>query len=245
MENTHIYLKNGPQAILLLHAYTGSPNDVGLLARRLGRDGYTVLAPLFSGHGTFDPIDILDEGPDVWWEDAKKAMDFLRKEGYEHLLVFGLSLGGIYAIRLLETYPDYFIGGGSFSSPLIASKNHEIYPNFLRYCEYLYKKNGIVGESLDKKLATLNEPLKKQLADIATMTEYVSNHLYKIDVPVFLGQSGLDEMIDATSVYEAASKLSAINHEVHWYANSTHVLTISKDRQEFEQDVCQFIKKLV
>ena len=47
-----LYIKKGKRAVLLFHAYTGSPNDVRMLARRLERENYTVLAPMFSGHGT-------------------------------------------------------------------------------------------------------------------------------------------------------------------------------------------------
>ena len=36
-----IYFKNGKRAVLLLHAYTGSPNDVRMLARQLEKENYT------------------------------------------------------------------------------------------------------------------------------------------------------------------------------------------------------------
>ncbi|WP_373748590.1 alpha/beta hydrolase, partial [Jeotgalibaca porci] len=42
----------GPRAVLLLHAYTGSANDVRMLGRHLQREGYTVYAPNFSGHAS-------------------------------------------------------------------------------------------------------------------------------------------------------------------------------------------------
>lgn len=45
--------------MLLLHAYSGSPNDVRMLARYLEKSEYTVYAPLFTGHGTLAPQDIL------------------------------------------------------------------------------------------------------------------------------------------------------------------------------------------
>ena len=40
------------------HAYSGSPNDVRMLARFLEKADYTVYAPLFKGHGTMEPYDI-------------------------------------------------------------------------------------------------------------------------------------------------------------------------------------------
>ena len=43
------FFEAGPRAVLLLHAYTGSANDVRLLRRFLERNGYTVYAPNFTG----------------------------------------------------------------------------------------------------------------------------------------------------------------------------------------------------
>jgi esterase/lipase len=36
-----------------------SPNDVRMLARFLEKLDYTIYAPLFTGHGTSDPLDFL------------------------------------------------------------------------------------------------------------------------------------------------------------------------------------------
>ncbi|MGY3765266.1 alpha/beta hydrolase [Vagococcus vulneris] len=245
MENKQIYFTGGTQAVLLLHAYTGSPNDVRMLARRMEREGYTVLAPLFSGHGTQDPMYILHQHPNIWWQDAIEAKDFLKSEGYEKIIVFGLSLGGIYAIRLIEEFTEDVLGGGSFSSPLIAERNHDIFPNFLKYCELVYQKNGLSAVEIAEKLKAIDSPLRNQLHEIAIMTQRVTDQLSTIKYPIFLAQSGQDEMVDAKSVYDAASYLTNINHEVHWYADSTHVLTVSRNRKEFENDVIHFIEKIV
>lgn len=59
---TPLFFEQGPHAVILLHAYSGSSNDMRLLARRLESENYTVLAPIFTGHATGDPADILREG---------------------------------------------------------------------------------------------------------------------------------------------------------------------------------------
>jgi Esterase/lipase len=46
---TPFFFEQGPQAVILLHAYSGSSNDVRLLARFLQRHDYTVYAPIFTG----------------------------------------------------------------------------------------------------------------------------------------------------------------------------------------------------
>lgn len=239
-----LYFKVGQRAILLLHAYTGSPNDVRMLARRLERAGYTVYAPMFSGHGTENPMDILKETADKWWRDAQDAVQFLQEEGFDEIAVFGLSMGGMYAMRLLGEYPEWFVGGGAFSSPLVPDQAHNIYPNFLKYCEFMFKKMPLTDYERVTKLESVKAPLSTQLAGINQSTKRVHESLPSIKLPVFLAQSGLDEMVQADLVYDAGKALAQSKHQINWYPKSTHVITVSKERQLFEQDVLGFVEHL-
>lgn len=47
---------------------------------------YTVYTPMFSGHGTTNPEDILNQGIQQWRADAKAAIEFLKEKGYQKLL---------------------------------------------------------------------------------------------------------------------------------------------------------------
>ena len=51
-------------------------------------------------------------------------------------------------------------------------------------------------------------------------------------------------MIDSSGVYEVGKLLKKTYHEIHWYAKSTHVITISKERQLFEKDVAAFLSHI-
>ena len=48
-------IESGKRAVLLLHGFTGNPNDVKRLGRYLAERNYTVHAPLYKGHG-LDPL---------------------------------------------------------------------------------------------------------------------------------------------------------------------------------------------
>jgi len=76
-----LFSEKGKRAVLLLHAYSGSSNDVRMLSRRLEKENYTVYSPNFSGHGTLVPEDILDQTTEQWWQDTiflrSKKLPFL------------------------------------------------------------------------------------------------------------------------------------------------------------------------
>ncbi|MEQ7217972.1 alpha/beta hydrolase [Vagococcus fluvialis] len=239
-----IYFKNGKRAVLLLHAYTGSPNDVRMLARQLEKENYTVLAPLFSGHGTPDPMNILHMTPDIWLNDAKKALKKLQDDGYVEIAVFGLSMGGVIAMTLLGENPDLFVGGGSFSSPLVPESTNQIYPNFLKYCEFMYKKITNSPEELEEKMNMVKMPLKVQLEQVFNLSKIAFDGLSNIDKPIYVAQSGQDEMFDGSSIYEIGNQLKGTYHQIIWYPNSTHVITVSKDRKQFEGDIVAFLSHI-
>lgn len=239
-----MYIKQSKQAVLLFHAYTGSPNDVRMLARKIEKEGYTVYVPVFSGHGTNSPEIILEQNAAIWWQDAVNAINFLVAEGHTQIATFGLSMGGVFAMKLMENYPELIIGGGSFSSPLKPDHAQNVYAQFLKYSAFQYKKILTNEAEYTRKMTSIEAPLKRQLADINDTVASVYQQLNQINQPVFLAQSGKDELVDASVVYKAAKQITKTSVQVNWYPNSTHVITISNDKHQFEEDVIHFVNKL-
>lgn len=157
--------------VVLLHAYTGSPNDMNFMGRSLQRAGYGVYAPLFTGHGTIEPMDILTKGnPDIWWAEASAAVSHMTAK-YDRVFVFGLSLGGIFAMKALEILPGV-TAGGVFSSPILPGKHHLV-PGFLKYAQYMNRLAGVPDESTQ-----ILAYLPGQLAAIDNFATGVAADLY-------------------------------------------------------------------
>ena len=164
------FFEAGPRAVLLLHAYTGSANDVRLLGRFLERNGYTVYAPNFTGHATDRFEDILDlGGPDIWFADAMRAKAELMEKGYDQLAVFGLSMGGIMATRAIET--GGFIGGGSFNSPIISFEDSRVPISFMHFAKLSKKKLGMANLEIEHELALMKQKLNAKLAQLVGFTD--------------------------------------------------------------------------
>lgn len=237
-----LYFPKGRRAILLLHAYTGSYNDVRMLGRFLEKENYTVLAPLFSGHGTSNAKDILAQNPEQWWQDTQAALSFLRAQGYQEIAVFGLSMGGIFALRALEQESN-IIGGGAFCSPLIVDRPNTIHQNFLLYANNIWEKSQ-AGPLSDQALEEIRASSLKQLTDIEQFATVTFEQLSQIKRPVFLAQAGKDQLVDPQGVHQVVKNLSQTRYNLQWYPNSGHVITVGIDRKEFEKDVRNFIDSL-
>ena len=232
-----LFLPQGKRAVLLLHAYSGSPNDVRMLTRYLEKLNYTIYAPLYTGHGTSDPLDILQVASSRWWQDSQQSVEFLRSKGYQEIAVFGLSMGGIFATRLLGTMPEKFIGGGFFCSPISPVKTN-VTENFLIYAQQVLKRNGV--EPRKDVIENYRPLVEKQLETIEEQARNANSHLANITHPFFMAQSGQDEMIEADGVFRTAERLKQTTFTLKWYPNSGHVITVGPERRQFEQDVADF-----
>ena len=212
--------------VVLLHAYTGSPNDMNFMGRALQRAGYGVYAPLFTGHGTIEPMDILTKGnPDIWWAEASAAVSHMTAK-YDRVFVFGLSLGGIFAMKALEILPGV-TAGGVFSSPILPGKHHLV-PGFLKYAQYMNRLAGVPDESTQ-----ILAYLPGQLAAIDNFATGVAADLYLVNKPIFIGQAGADELVDGQLAYQLRDAL----------INAKHVITVNSAHHALQQDVIAFMQQ--
>lgn len=233
-----LYFPHGKKAVLLLHAYSGSPNDVRMLARALEKLDYTVYAPLYQGHGTEDPLDILNKKPEQWWQETKLAISFLQEKGHE-VAVFGLSMGGVFATRALTEY-DNLVGGGFFCSPITPGKT-TVVENFLLYAQQVLERNHLPAADYLENYRPL---VITQLERIEEQATSARQQLKNIRQPFFMAQAGQDEMIEATGVFATAQALTQTAFTLKWYPNSTHVITVGRDRRQLEKDVSDFLATL-
>lgn len=237
------FFEKGPRAVLLLHAYTGSSNDMRMLARALEKEEYTVYAPNFTGHGTLDPEDILAAGPSDWWEDTKEALNFLYEKGYHEVVVFGLSLGGIFATKALEESSNV-LAAGTLCSPLFLNDSNTIVPTFLRYVQAVKKVAGEEADAIANSLPKIKAGVEQQLQAIADYLPPIQQKMAGIKAPFFIAQAGKDELIDAQSAYELQEALVHASVSFHWYENSSHVITVGKEHHALEKDVATFLNQL-
>ncbi|MDN7043026.1 alpha/beta hydrolase [Lactiplantibacillus plantarum] len=238
------FFEHGQHAVILLHAYAGSANDVRMLARALEREDYTVYGPQFSGHATDDPRDILAQTPAQWWQDTQQAISFMRQKGYTKISIFGLSLGGIFATAALERDPQ-LLGGGTFSSPLFAGNRSDVAEMFITLSHHQLAHSQFSITEREQILMTLPELVQWQLQAVNTFTTTeVTSHLSAVTQPFFIGQGGQDELIDATVARRLRDQLPQVPVDFHWYADAGHVITVNSAHHQLEQDVLTYLKTI-
>lgn len=238
-----LFTENGIRAVILLHAYSGSSNDVRMLSRFLEKANYTIYSPNFSGHGTLKPEDILAESVSKWQQDSLDAVNFLKEKGYQQIAVLGLSLGGLIATQLLTQSLTGIIGGGFFCSPIVPVANN-VPENFVNYASNVLTLAKVSELEKQTRLQIIKEKVLEQMKEIDAFSRKTAVNLHQISVPFFMAQAGKDEMIDASGIYKTAEALEGTRYTLNWYPNSGHVITVGPDHKQLEQDVLDFLETL-
>ncbi len=238
---TPLFFEQGPHAVILLHAYSGSSNDMRLLARRLESENYTVLAPIFTGHATGDPADILRDGsPQKWWQDTRDAIASLRRRGYQQIAIFGLSLGGLFATRALQA-DSQLVGGGTIASPVVFRGQTHVPEAFIQMARTTYQQQNLDGPEIANRMAWIQEHLPAQLTAIQAFTDTTATHLDQVKQPVFIAQGTADQMIDPRSGQWLAEAYPSKQVDFHEYADADHVLTVNAAHHALETDILTYL----
>lgn len=239
------YFEGGNKGIVMLHAFASSPVDVRLVARKLNRSGYSIYAPLFTGHATPDFTDILLQGtPEKWLQDALNAVEFLRNKGITEISVFGISLGGIFAAKVLEL-DSTLVGGGSLGSPIVRKREFTVHDTFMEMAKANYIRYNTNPEVMDSKLQWLDQNLDLLLAKTADLSYEVALDLGKIKQPYFIGQGMADEIVNPNSAQSI--KTGLVNSSLvsyHEYPDASHMITVNSAHKQLEEDLETFLSKL-
>lgn len=233
--------EKGERAVLLLHGFTGNSADVRLLGRYLGERGYTTIAPHYAGHGV-PPEQLIETGPRDWWRDVIDAYDRLKENGYEQIAVAGLSLGGVFSLKLSMERPT--LGVVPMCAPMSMESTDLMYEGVLQYAKRYKTYEGKPTETIEREVDKLREQSMPSLSDLRALVYDVRDRLEDVFAPTFLVQGKLDQVIDIESANVIEQTISSAQKTMKWYERSGHVITIGPEREQLYEDIYQFLETL-
>ncbi|THE14130.1 alpha/beta fold hydrolase [Bacillus timonensis] len=235
------FFEGGERAVLLLHGFTGNSADVRMLGRFLENRGYTCHAPIYKGHGV-PPEELVHTGPEDWWEDVTNAYQFLKNKGYEKIAVAGLSLGGVFSLKLGYTVP--IKGIVTMCAPMYLKSEEVMYEGVVEFAREYKRFEGKSPEQIDKEIEEFKKTPMNTLKALQNLIAEVRNNVDMIYSPTFVAQARHDKMINPDSaniIYEA---IENDFKKIKWYEESGHVITLDKERDQLHEDVYAFLEQL-
>ena len=227
---------------LLVHGFTGTPQNVRPLADYLARRGLAVSAPRLPGHGT--TVDDLDRtGPQDWLAAAEKALSDLRAR-CATVFVAGISMGGTLTLELARRHPDLAgvvvmaapVQALEALDPLVNDPGRPItVPAPWSTVGVLTEDMGVGG------IAYLEMPLGALERGMGLMTE-VREGLGDITVPVLLIYGDADQIVDKANGPFVLDAIKSDDKRLLALPDSSHEVTLDVDRERVMVEVYDFIR---
>ena len=235
------FFQAGKRAVLLLHGFTGNSSDVRMLGRFLEKNGYTSLAPHYKGHGV-PPEELLETGPQDWWKDVIRAYDRLKAEGYDEIAVAGLSLGGIFSLKLGYTVPVK--GIVTMCSPMTMRTTDLMFEGVLKYARDYKRYEGKSAQQIEEEVEAIRQ---RPMQTLGELREFVYNVREKVDhiyAPLLVTQGKKDTVIDINSANYIYEQAESIDKDIKWYEYSGHVITLDSEKEQLHADILNFLESL-
>ena len=235
------FFERGKRAVSLLHGFTGTSADVRMLGRFLEKKGYTTLAPHYKGHGV-PPEKLIHTGPEEWWEDVLAGYHQLQEAGYDEIAVAGLSLGGVFSLKLGYNKPVK--GIITMCAPMSMKTTDIMYEGVIKYAREYKKYEGKSEQEIEFDIEALRGQTMPSLKDLRELVYEVRDNIDHIYAPLFVVQGTLDEVIDADSANVIYETTESNEKQIKWYGNSGHVITLGPEKVKLHEDIFEFLESL-
>ena len=232
----------GPDAVLVIHGYTGSPGSLRDLAGAFAAAGYTVELPLLPGHGT-TVEDLVATRVDDWTATVSSAFAELAARSRK-VIVVGLSMGGFLATWLTRRHPE--VAGLIVINPLIeppAESFLEMMRGVLATGAASIPAVGSdIADPANHEVSYDATPIEPLLSLFAAMAE-LEPQLGEIRCPALIFTSRQDHVVPPQSSDVLAAGLGGPVEHV-WLERSYHVATQDYDRDEIEARSLEWAAKV-
>jgi carboxylesterase len=235
------FFEAGRRAVLLLHGFTGSSADVRMLGRYLEKHGYTSLAPHYKGHGV-PPEELIATNPEDWWQDVKNGYNELKQAGYDEIAVAGLSLGGVFSLKLALEQPVK--GVVTMCAPMTMRTTDIMFEGVIDYAKQYKIQQGKSEQEIELEIEAIKQQGMASLPELQQLIQEVRQSIDLLYAPILVVQSRHDQVINPDSANMIYNSVESIQKEIRWFEQSRHVITLDKEKDQLHEEVLTFLNTL-
>jgi carboxylesterase len=232
--------EGGSHGVLLLHGFGDTPQTLALLARRLKKTGYSVLAPLLPGHGrTLEAFG--KSRANEWIAAAKQAYIDMRSR-HDSVSVVGLSMGG--ALAALVASEQREIPALVLIAPYLGM------PRWLRIAAATHLLWGkLAGQVNGRSPRSIHDPIEREknlaygyitgreLHELSTVVRRGRKSLADVRAPTLIIQSREDPRCSPATAEFALRTLGSADKELVWTEGAGHIITVDYGRERVFAEV--------
>ena len=236
--------ENG-RAVLLVHGWTTTPYELRRLGKYLHSRGYTVLAPLLTGHGTV-PADLENVTWEDWNRDVERAY-FKLRETHEKIYVIGTSLGASLSSILAGNNPE-ISGLVLMAMPYavrmerIMSFCARIIVLFKKYNKKFYPPSFGSSSMITRRISYQTYPIKSAF-EVYRLVKFSRKNISKITQPCFMMQSTADHIVAKKSLENIFEKIESKIKQKKYIKDAYHTFISDIENENIFEDILEFLEE--
>lgn len=226
--------EGGSHGVLLLHGFGDTPQTLALLARRLRKSGYSVLAPLLPGHGR--SLESFAKSRASEWIAAAKDAYIDMRARHDSVSVVGLSMGGALAVLLASEQRK--IPAVILIAPYLGM------PGTLRVAAVTHWLWGrLAGEVNARNPRSIRDPIEREknlaygtvtgrgLHELSRVVRRARKSLTDVRAPTLIIQSREDPRCSPAVAEFALKTLGSEEKKLVWTEGAGHIITVDYGRE--------------
>ncbi len=233
-----------PLGVLVLHGFTSDIHCVDPLVAPLDQAGLPYRFPILRGHGTHYR-DLVGTTARDWYEDAENALLDLAGE-VSHVVVVGLSMGGLVALELAARHRDLVAGVVTvaaalrFQDPLAG-----LSPVLAKVVRFWPSPNAYNDPDLRRR-ENRNYPkfATDAFASLYAYSREIPNLLSFVKAPILILHSKRDQVIAPRSATIIHEKVSSKDRSLVWFERSGHEMLLDCEREAVVATIMGFIERI-
>ena len=240
------FIPAGKTACLLLHGFTGTPNEMRWMGEYLAGRGFTILAPRLFAHGT----KLADMQRARWKDWVASAEDgyFMLERRYEKIVVAGLSMGAALSLHLGSYLP--------VSGVIAMAAPYELPDNRARRLRPLLPILSLFWKSQAKGPSGIHDPMADRVHvdyeryplrggyELQSLLAGMRRNLPKLDKPVLLINARADKAISPAHAQSIHDKLPTQDKQILMLEKGGHVIPRDLDRETVFKATGDFIQRV-
>jgi carboxylesterase len=242
--------RRGPVGVLMLHGYSGSPDELRPMAGALAAANYSVCGPRLAGHGGV-PADLFGVTWQDWLASAEQGLRQLQ-ECCDTVAVCGFSAGGLLALLLaareqaaglILLAPALRLRGGALLR--VTGLLQHVMPWYYPLARANFANPAVRAAVLDRAPgANLDDPavvaaIRREakvpvgsLFQLAELQRAARRALPRVSIPTLIMQGRNDRTVDPRGATLVANGIRSRDTRLEWFERSGHLLPIEGEREQ-------------
>lgn len=239
---------NAKTLAILVHGFTGTPDNLRELAHFLADKGITVKAPLLAGHGrTWQDLEKCTCYD--WWQSLHEEIKWAG-ERFENVFLIGNSFGANLCLDMAARYPEtvkgvialgvsIFFRNDFFGKHVVLPLHHFF---FKKYRIGFIKKEH--WDEYERNGSYITVPTKALKEFFKFIKYYTKRELGKVKVPALIIHSHDDEVIHPLSSQYVYDRLGSVDKELLYLDDINHNPLESRMKNFIFKKIDEFINRL-